>query len=424
MNFSDSLANKLIKTLIARGVCSFGLIFLSITISKLMGLAVLGRFSSTVALVLLVSLLSRTGSTLHLLKVTGICYPTKRYSNIKSALSGGIKRSFSLSLLMSLVVAFTFFYHYEYSPWLALLILCAPGVAILYSYSAVFRGAGQSYIGPITEIGFISFCVALSLSVLHLFGSVVSLKELAISFVVMTLLVIVWARLRINFVLMSDRSTEDDQAPSEESVTTLWSNRNYFMTELAQYFSQYGFVLVAAYFLIESDVALFTIVQQVAFIVSFILAVVVNSVSAKFAEYGRTNSFDMIYQTKRTAQKYMLFWLFPVGIIGIIWTADILKLFGVHSFDAIFALRLLIVTQIINALTGLSICILNMTGQDRIVSLVSIFVIIMQLIVSVTLATYFGFIGLIVALSATLLLRNALTNIAELIMLRVRKANV
>ena len=423
MSFLDSLAYQLFKTLIARGVCSFGLIFLSLTISKLMGLVVLGQFSSTVALVLLVSLLSRTGSTLHLLKVTGIYYPQKRYSVIKSALNGAVKTSLAISTLMSLVLAFTFIYLFEYSLWLIVLVMCSPGVTILYSYSAIFKGVGQSYLGPITEFGFLSFCAALSLSVLYLIGAGVSLKELAISFVVTILLVLVWARLRIDLILMSDQSKKDGQTAVGKSITKLWGNRNYFTTELSQYFSQYGFVLVAAYFLTQSDVAMFTIVQQVAFIVNFILAVVVNTVSAKFAEYGRTGSFDMIVKTKRTAQKYMLFWLFPAGILGLIWTADILKFFAVHSFEAVFALRIMIVTQIVNALSGLSICILNMTGQDRMVSLVSIFVIIVQLVVSVTLASYLGFMGLIIALSATLLLRNFLTNILDFIISRARKSN-
>jgi O-antigen/teichoic acid export membrane protein len=270
--------------------------------------------------------------------------------------------------------------------------------------------------GPFMEFGMVSLCVAVIMYLWSLKEKNINIVGFAITLVVATYILLGIFRKHIkNFIPIPSDLYQENKSQLKED---LLANKSYFITELAQYSSQYGMILIASFSLSSSAVGQFTIIQQLAFIINFILGVSVNTISSYFASYGETKDYLMIKKVKRKVQLIMLIWLIPMLITAFTFSSSILELFGVFSKEADLAFRLLCIVQTLNALSGLSLAVLNMTGHELMVSKISLIVLIIQILLAIVLSLNFGILGLVLAFSASTLLRNGLSVYFETKVLR------
>ena len=407
----DRLSIKILQTLCSRAICSFGLIFITYVLSRNVNLSQLGNFASITSLVLLISLISRAGGSTHLIKICGIYLPKGKLKELNQAISDLSKFAIYCSGLLSIFVAFVLIFYSAYDPWFALLIMCSPGVSVLYYVSAIFRGADKSYLAPLAEFGSLSLFVSLLIVAANFLGYVIAIKVLCIIYFFLTYTLAIIALRVVKKFIPSTSELKPWTASSWVRYQKV--NYRYFITEFSQYFSQYGFMLVAAACLQAAQVAQFSIIQQLAFTINFVLGVSANTIASKVARYGGDYNYNGIALIKKKTQLLMLFWLLPISSILFIFAPSFTALFGVSSEEVIFLLRILVVVQVCNALSGLSLTILNLTGNENVVSRISILVVLLQFSLGVIFTTKFGLFGLVMAFSFSILLRNILANFFE-----------
>jgi len=410
------LAAKIFKTLCLRALCSFGLVFLTYVLSTTVDLASLGQFSTGISFLLLISLLGRAGSSTWLLKFSGINYIKGKTNSIYYEMEKIHNMVLCITIILSTISAFWVIFFSYYDLWFILLIFSSPGVALLYTQAAVYRGSERAHMGPFMEFGMVSLCVAVIMYLWSLKEKNINIAGFAITLVVATYILHGIFRKHIkNLIPIPSDLYQENKSQLKED---LLANKSYFITELAQYSSQYGMILIASFSLSSSAVGQFTIIQQLAFIINFILGVSVNTISSYFASYGEKKDYLMIKKVKRKVQLIMLIWLIPMLITAFTFSSSILELFGIFSKEADLGFRLLCIVQTLNALSGLSLAVLNMTGHELMVSKISLIVLIIQISLAIVLSLNFGILGLVLAFSASTLLRNGLSVYFETKVLR------
>ena len=128
-----------------------------------------------------------------------------------------------------------------------------------------------------------------------------------------------------------------------------------------------------------------------------ILFMIMNSVnitaSPKIAELFSTNKMDELsYLLKRSA-RLIFFLTLPIVLITVLFSEEILKIFGDYYVNANEALLVAIIGQGICSLFGVVHVYLNMTGRQNIFQFILIFAVVLNFVLNKTLIPIYGMTG-------------------------------
>lgn len=413
-----TLILRVFRTLVSRTISAFGSLLLTYVISTSLGLAALGVFSSAAAVMLGIVILSNFGSSTLITKTGGISLSQGDNGAARATYLNAVRLSLCGTILAAFVGAI-YVFAFDGQIILLWLLACTPAVAILVLNAALFRANLEASIAPFCEFGFLCLAASGVLLAFDFFGIDVSLSRLGL-----ILFIIAHTVLILSFVVMSRRIPGFWSHPSTDVQPLLdhpKKSKNFFAVEFAQYFSQWGLILVIGLFVTAQEVGTFSAILKLALLVNFILSVMSNTVSAQIASLYAAQEFDHVAKLRWQARMIMLGIALPVALILFVFNTPVLAQFQITAPNAGLILGGLLVVQVLNVATGISPVVLKMIGHERYLRNVVLFTFLIQLGLALLLTPILGITGAAIAFGVGLLLKNAMAIRFELRHLSLKK---
>lgn len=152
-------------------------------------------------------------------------------------------------------------------------------------------------------------------------------------------------------------------------------------------------IFILSYYLDESDVGVYHIVNRLTNLITFML-LAVNSVSAgKFSTYYASKQFDKLRGSSKSATLVIFAFSLPVTIILIIFGKPILLFFGEEFTIGFIALVYISIGKLVNAATGSVGWLLNMTGNQSLYCMIAFMGGIVNVVLNLILIPTMGING-------------------------------
>jgi O-antigen/teichoic acid export membrane protein len=111
---------------------------------------------------------------------------------------------------------------------------------------------------------------------------------------------------------------------------------------------------------------------------------------------------DLVHRSTRL----LFFTTIPVAILTILFAKPLLGLFGEEFVQGIFALKILIAGNVVNALTGSVGILLQMTGQQQAYNRIVLLSSLLAVVLCLVLIPVYGIVGAAVASTAARIIQN------------------
>lgn len=171
---------------------------------------------------------------------------------------------------------------------------------------------------------------------------------------------------------------------------------------------QWSGQMVAGIYLQSEFVALLAAAQRTAMLTSFVLMAVNWVIAPRLSKLFNENKIDEISALVRLSVRWMFLASTPVVSLMLIFPDSIMSLFGEGFEDSGGVLIVFAVGQFVNVVTGPAIQLLVMSGFEKDVRTISIFVCIFALVSAFFLTANFGVYGSAVATASSVILNNLL----------------
>jgi len=350
-------------------------------------------------------IVSNFGHSSMNIKDLGVYLSSGDFRAAKHAQSSSLKMSLLLSVPLS-TVGILYVIQKELPPIYLLLFMASPGMAALTLLATTFRANTDSTIAPFFELGFISLVTSLILCANYYLGIDTSFTALGI-----VIFVVIHVFLALGFFALSIRIPEL-RGKSEQSSWRLFDqferSKNFFVIEFAQYFSQWGLVLVIGLFLSAEHVGAFFVILKLSLIINFILGVTSNAISAHIAGLYAAQDLNRMKKVRGQARFMMLAISSPLAALMIVLNTQLLDYFQVVHEAAACILIGLVIVQVLNVVTGISPVVLKMTGYDAVLRNIVLFSLILQVVLAFLLSPVYGIFGAAIAYSVGPITKNFL----------------
>ena len=173
----------------------------------------------------------------------------------------------------------------------------------------------------------------------------------------------------------------------------------------------YSLAVVAA-LLSLYDAGVFRVAMQVASALPIITIGIFSVYSPKFGVAHAREDYAEIAKLARTATVLSTVLVVPAALLGVILARPLLSVFGAEFVGGAFVLQVLLVGQTLYVCTGPSGLVLAMTGNERVNLLLTVISLVALLVALPVAADQFGLMGVVVAMSVVLVVRNVVSLVA------------
>lgn len=152
-------------------------------------------------------------------------------------------------------------------------------------------------------------------------------------------------------------------------------------------------VFILGFFVPEEQIGIYSTAVKLATIVSFIYAAIATITTPKIAEFYKKNQKDKLTETVSFSSKMMILCGLPIFIVLFLFPEFFLSFFGEEYIDGKNVLRILLVAQLTNVITGPVGPLFQMTGRQKALQNFIIISLIINIILSLFLVKDFGLEG-------------------------------
>ncbi|KPV91504.1 Polysaccharide biosynthesis protein [Pseudoalteromonas sp. P1-30] len=171
---------------------------------------------------------------------------------------------------------------------------------------------------------------------------------------------------------------------------------------------QWSAPIIIGVYLVAEQVAFFSVAQRIALLTSFILMAINLVVAPKFAAFKAKNDMEGIRKTALFSVRLLVLSAMPIVLFMLLLPEFLMGLFGEQFKQGAVILQILVLGQAVNVITGSVGFLLQMTGNERDMRLVTI-ISGCGVLVSVPLFTsLYGVIGAAAATAFFISLQNLL----------------
>ena len=202
--------------------------------------------------------------------------------------------------------------------------------------------------------------------------------------------------------------------PSETKNQTLdpiafkSSSNAFFVMSLAPFMQQTVFILIAGWYLSDTDLGLFKVAERTALLISFVLIVINAVLPPRFASLYQQGKIEELTSLLRAGALLGLLLASPLLVLCIGFPEWVLSYYGEEFVQAAPLLQLIAFAQGINVATGSVGFLLSMTGNEALMRNISISSNSIGILLCYLLTIKFGLIGSGVAYALILVLQNTL----------------
>lgn len=395
-----------------KGLGASSAFLLTIVLTRKLGVEQSGVFFLCFSIVSILSVISRLGLDNVILRFVGENKHTGDFEFSWLVVSKAIKITLLSSLIVCLLaIAFSdevTQYIFKDAAINSGLVLLSPYIiflSIFTIYAMALQGNGNSIFSTLVLNIFTNIFVAL----ICLFISSINVGNviaILLSAGFMNCL-LAYLLLRSKIILRSEKNKQQTQENIQISKLLQSSLPLLWFMLLGQLIQWSGQIFLGIWSTIE-DVALFTTAQRTALLTSFILMAVNIVVAPKFASLYKLNNFKELKSLSDTTMKFVSIISIPIFLTLFIFSTEIMSLFGTGFEKSSFLLRVLLVGQLVNVLTGPVNYLLAMTGGERFLLKSSLISGAFILIFSILIIPIWGSLGAAVVIACGVILQNLL----------------
>lgn len=356
-----------LTALVVRVLGAFALFIMNLSVARSLDLSNAGLFFLSFSIFSAIGVICTLGLTHSLLRFVGGFFAKSDWHGINRVFKLGMKWALGCSvvttgvLFVSVEALNAYFFQIEgFTLVLRIMLVGVPLFVISQLISFVFQGIHRS----LRSIFIVSICTPLSLAFFlelsPFLGVELSATSVAFLFGFSTAMTTL-----IAFVLMVPFLATSEPAGAGEAKELFVSAQAVWQMVIASVCLQYAGQIVLGMFADSSDVAIFAVSQRLAMVISFPL-VAINMVAApRFAAYHNDGDTEGLRSLAKLCGRLMILVAGPLLVVIMIFTSDILRLFGDAYTSGVDVVRILALGQFINVITGSVNFLLNMSGFER-----------------------------------------------------------
>lgn len=396
-------------TFLSRSYGALSSLLLSIVVSRLLSPEDAGNFFYGFTALVGMVVISRFGIDSILIKKISVSKSLGHDSSeiIQSAVFLGLFIGFLVSFL-----AYSFFYFLYFFgvilkdvfDILSVFVLFVPFFTVLWMRSAYLKGGGKSAIANFFEVGVVPTIFLSITSICYYSGYEISLFYFVVFYGVSVTL-----SSFISFIAFWGEGFKNGMKIKKNELKKYVVEG--FPLMIAN-FSDFIIIWVSSFLLAfygdMSEFANYNVAQRVAILISFILIVSNSVYASKYAVLYHNKDFaGLNYIAQRSALIMTLFSV-PVFILVVLFSKEIMSVFGVSYGDSVFYLVILSVAQLFNVVTGANGYILIMAGFNKEFRNIVVFSAVFTVLLSVIFVYFFGVYGTAVSTFLGVILKNSL----------------
>jgi O-antigen/teichoic acid export membrane protein len=169
---------------------------------------------------------------------------------------------------------------------------------------------------------------------------------------------------------------------------------------------QGGVTSIMGIYLKADDIGLFSIAFRISLVVNFILVVVNSIITPRLSIlYNLRKNKNLDILIRKTTICMTLFSLL-LSIPLLVFSKMILLTFGEAYIEAVPLLKLLVIAQFVNVITGTVSSLMNMTGYAKLNRNINVIVVVVNLSLCLILIPRMGVFGGALSLSTAIILKN------------------
>ncbi len=364
-------------------------------ISRKYGADGMGIYSLIVSIITFFVMMSVVGMNFSILRYVGQFNKHSEKQKLKLLFSHAVEIVVPLSMVLSVMlylfsdfIATYVFHNSEYRQALVIASFIIPFAALSNIGIVYIRGLKNlkvsEYLGSVNR-PIINILLLLVLS-LYISDKMLPLYTLGIAIMGTSIL-------SLYFIVTKIRSIKIESKEIFQKKELLSTSLPLMVTSLA------GFVMsnVALFFLetfsTTDQVGIFSVALKVALLISLALTVV-NTISApKFAELYWSEQYEALQKIMSQSSKLIFVFSFFPALLIMIFSTQIMSIFGSEFSSGGLALTLLVIGQVVNAATGSVGIFLNMTGHQVVLKNIVLVTLIINVLLNYILIPLYGIEG-------------------------------
>ncbi|WP_337918778.1 hypothetical protein, partial [Vibrio cholerae] len=386
---------KIIQVLVIRGSGAVLLLAFNYMIANNYDLTSSGRFFWYFSAMIILSQIMSFGLNDYGLKIAATSVRSEEIVNY------GLSIILASSLLM-LPIAF-FYYSFEHDNIIIFFFLSYVFITASNYLSYVIQGEGYSKLSVyFLNVGPYLYTV--------IFGLVFKFNDiLSISFVFCVFII-------VNFIsiIIIARNRKIHRVKLIKIKSTIWWLKDnllillpYWLVSFFSAWVNWSGILLSKLFIDSGDISILSICIRVSLVLNFLIIGCNVVLSPQIARLYNVD-IKLLQNIIKVSLKYLYVVVLPLSLVILLFSNEILKLINIDYHGYGYILNILLVGQIINALTGPSGYFLTMTGNEWVMVKVYSITSFVFLISLTILGTYMGLQGIAFAIAMSMIFHNVM----------------
>lgn len=167
-------------------------------------------------------------------------------------------------------------------------------------------------------------------------------------------------------------------------------------------------VFILGFYVSEEKIGVYSTAIKLATLVAFVYNAIATILTPKIADFYHKNQLQELKDTVTFSAKAMFFCGLPIFVFIFIFSEDILSFFGQEYIIGKHVLRILLMAQLTNVITGAVGPIMQMTGKQKKLQNFILISLIFNIVLSLVLVNFYGLEGVALASAFGMIIWNIL----------------
>jgi len=390
---------------------------LDFSLARIAGPDILGMFYLSVTILTVMAILGRLGFDRVLIKFIAPAYKQQNWGHVSSYIRTSFKAICATGLLLSMALYFSagFIATNIYNDERMLDILR------LFSLIMIPFLLTNTIAMALRSFGRIPESIAVERLLLQLFtlclvvsSSLIAGKDLIfISYAVATYITFI---ISILLLLKYAPNRARDKAKGISYGPLFSAGLYMLLVNISLQVIAWSDVLIVGYYEDTTSVGIYNVSLKISLLLSLTLTAINIPVGPKFAQLYSEKKHELLQSTFRKSAILSIALASPMLAIMIVMPGFLLSLFGPEFAAASTSLVILAIGQGINVATGSVDNLLTMTGNERVLSINLLVIMVINVALNIILIPEFGILGAAIATTLSI----AIKNVASLYLVRSR----
>lgn len=409
----------------SRGVAVLGQFLAQLVVGLLAGASGLGVLQLFTSWTCVAGEVSALGLPTRIMRQVSVAYADKNIEFIQEKITVSCKKVLLFCLIMFLIIliiiAVIFFVTgiWEKYFWLLIAVgLVAPFFALLRLYSESLKATGATLLA-ITIENLISPVMILFVSgVFWVFGLALFALILVIAFSISV--IVSFFAVKAAMKKQLQKTSQFYSVPIDHAHrgmayknTSSWDTRSdlfslWGASVLSIAFLQFPFLIMPLY-VDTADIGVFSVAYKLMNIITTLLILLAAVFGPKFARCAASSDRTGMKSLLNKSQLISMSVFLPLAVLLILFSEPLTHLFGEEFGELKLYLIIIAVGQLINAATGLSGVLLNMSGAASRELVTLVVAVVVALLGSIWVGSDYGVVGMAWVFSASIALKNIIS---------------